>query len=237
MIFRTLIIVLSFAIFSGCASTTLAPQTANKMQQSRIATAAYVVDKKIVYNEMVYKGLYNETRTQEAVFDGFWDIDQAYTETLTSVLAELNLNASAASQALSDDNQARFEQSVKQSLAAAQNSDQYTFALDSGVRSSLTEAGYDYLVLLRTPHLMVNTTSMIDSATIMIPSALIILDLSENREELNDFLLVQGFTDYEESVRELELNNLALIKTATNPRLRMGLENRLADILAIERKN
>lgn len=237
MFLRALIILLSSAVFAGCATTTIAPNTSSSIQQGKIATAAYVVDKKIAYEELVYKVLYNETRSQQAVFDGFWDIDKAHSERLTSALAKLELSASPASTALSEETYAQFEQTIKQSLESAKQNKPEPFQLEDITRSSLMEAGYDYLVLLRTANIFVSTTSMVDSATIMLPSVLIVLDLEANREEYNEFFLVQGYVDYDESVRELEDNNLALIKEATQQQLEDGLEKRLADILAIADTN
>lgn len=81
---------------------------------------------------------------------------------------------------------------------------------------------------------MVTTTSMIDSATVWLPSSLIVLDLEENRQAYNEALIIQSLASYEESVRELEDNDLALIRKATQKQLAEGLEKRMGDILAIE---
>lgn len=237
MFLRSLVVLLSSVVFAGCASTTIAPDTSSSIQQGRIATAAYTVEKRILYEELVYKVLYNETRSQQAVFDDFWDIDRAHGERLTSALDKLELSATPASTALSEETYAQFEQTIRQSQESAKRDKPEPFKLEEITRSSLMEAGYDYLVLLRTAHIFVNTTSLMDSATIMVPSVLIVLDLEANREEYNEYFLLQGFVEYEESVRELEDNNLALIKEATQQRLEEGLEKRLADILAIADTN
>lgn len=234
MIFRVFVVLLSSIFFAGCASTTLAPETSSGIQQGKIATAAYTVDKKIHYEEMVYKVLYNETRTQEAVFEDFWDIDKAHTDLLTQALNNLDLDASAGLTALSEETRAQLEKNIELSLEAAKQGEPEPFKLENTTRSTLMGAGYDYLVLLRTSNIMVTTTSMIDSATIWLPSSLIVLDLEENGQAYNEALIIQSLANYEESVRELEDNNLALIQKATQKQLAEGLEKRMADILAIE---
>lgn len=234
MIFRAFVVLLSSIFFAGCASTTLAPETSSGIQQGKVATAAYTVDKTIHYEEMVYKVLYNETRTQQAVFEDFWDIDMAHTDLLTLALNNLDLDASPSSAALSEETQAQLEKNIKLSLETAREGEPEPFKLENTTRSNLVDAGYDYLVLLQTSNIMVKTTSMIDSATIWLPSSLIVLDLEENRQAYNEAFIIQSLASYEESVRELEDNNLALIREATQKQLAEGLEKRMADILAIE---
>ncbi|MBN8240687.1 hypothetical protein JF541_16120 [Marinobacter hydrocarbonoclasticus] len=234
MIFRALVVLLFSIVFAGCASTTLAPETSAGIQQGKVASAAYTVDKKIVYEEMVYKVLYNETVTQQAMFENFWDIDKAHTDRLTSALKNLDLNATPTSKTLSEEAQLQLEQTIKHSLESAKQGEPGPFELEDTTRSSLRDAGYNYLVLLRTSNILVTTTSMIDSATIWLPSVLIVVDLEADREAYNELFLFQGFSDYEDSVRQLEENSLALIKEATQQRLEDGLEKRMADILSIE---
>lgn len=77
------------------------------------------MDKKIHYEEMVYKVLYNETRTQQAVFEDFWDIDKAHTDLLTLALKNLDLDASPGLTALSEETRAQLEKNIKLSLEAA----------------------------------------------------------------------------------------------------------------------
>lgn len=234
MIFRAFVVLLSSIFFAGCASTTLAPETSSGIQKGKVATAAYTVDKKIHYEEMVYKVLYNETRTQQAVFEDFWDIDKAHTDLLTLALKNLDLDASPGLTALSEETRAQLEKNIKLSLEAAKQGGPEPFKLENTTRSTLIGAGYDYLVLLRTSNIMVTTTSMIDSATVWLPSSLIVLDLEENRQAYNEALIIQSLASYEESVRELEDNDLALIRKATQKQLAEGLEKRMGDILAIE---
>jgi hypothetical protein len=183
---------------------------------------------------MVYKVLYNETVTQQAMFENFWDIDKAHTDRLTSALKNLDLNATPTSKTLSEEAQLQLEQTIKHSLESAKQGEPRPFELEDTTRSSLRDAGYNYLVLLRTSNILVTTTSMIDSATIWLPSVLIVVDLEADREAYNELFLFQVFSDYEDSVRQLEENSLALIKEATQQRLEDGLEKRMADILSIE---
>ncbi|ROT96145.1 hypothetical protein EB809_17115 [Marinobacter sp. R17] len=232
--FRSLLIVICSVAFAGCAST-LPQETSTGIKQGKVVSAAVMLDKKIQYNEMVYKVLYNETRTQEAVFGGFWDVDKDHTKLLTSALQALHVNVDSVSQALPESEYNDLYERLENSYTDNPQEDPATpFELNETTRSRLLDEGYQYLVLFRTSFIMVDATSITSSATLKLPSTITIIDLVSNGEDYNGSFLPVFYADYDESVRELEDDNLALIKSATQQRLEEGLRHEFSNMLSIE---
>jgi len=59
-----------------------------------------------------------------------------------------------------------------------------------------------------------------------------VLDLSDNKIVYISDFPIQGFPEFEESVRELEDNGLILIRKATEERLGKGLREHLKSMFA-----
>ncbi|MDF0750709.1 hypothetical protein NLU14_10760 [Marinobacter sp. 71-i] len=229
---RLLTVVFSLVVLSGCATPSLTPDIASGIENGKLATAAYVVDKKVTYNEMVYKVLWNETRTQEAVFEGFWDIDQEYTDKLTAAASSQNLNAEPAASVVSPESYEEFEKSVFKSPQLDSEGAPVGLNLTEKFRTELTQAGYEYLMALRSSGIFVQSNAITDTAILTIPSAIFVVDLSEDKiVHVSDFP-IQGFPEFEESVRELEDNGLILIREATKERLDEGLQAHLESMFA-----
>lgn len=229
---RLIAVVFSLVVLSGCATSTLAPDVASRIENGKLATAAYVVDKKVTYNELVYKVLWNETRTQEAVFEGFWDIDQDYTGKLTAAASSQNLNVEPAASVVSSEAYEEFEKSLFKSPQLDSDGAPVGLNLTEKFRTELTESGYEYLMALRSPGIFVQANAITDIANLTIPSAIYVLNLSDNKiVHISDFP-IQGFPEFEESVRELEDNGLLLIREATEERLDKGLQEHLKSMFA-----
>ena len=231
--FRTVTFGLIFAfICSGCASTAkLAPEAASDLQNGNIAAAFYVEGKKIVYDEMVYKVLWNENRSQESVFEGSWDVDQDLTATFSNSLSSVGLAAQPADMILLDGALATsFEQSI---LNTRDSQGMNTvMSLNDDVRHAFQQAGVDHLILLRAAHFSVQKVSGF-SPQFALPSMLIVFDVRTGQQLYMEPFGLGGKIAVEKSPREVEANGLSKLKAASHQWIDVATTTRLPDALGL----
>lgn len=87
----TILLGLVYVLLTGCAVQPLTAQKSQDMRNGNIAVGYLQLEKRIEYNELVYKVLWNEQRSQTAVFEGIWDIDANLSERLSAQLNEQGL--------------------------------------------------------------------------------------------------------------------------------------------------
>jgi len=205
------ILALCFAVvLSGCAATALQPEVASSIRQNKVAVAAYVEDKKINYSEMVYKVLWNETHSQTAAFEGLWDVDRDLTDLLTEELRQVGVDGYPVTSVLVDEDYGKFVEAIR--TAQNQEGRKVPVALSEEIRNELYSSGFKYLILLRSSGLHVQTTSMFSMAQLNMPVFLIVSDLESNSEKYNESFWLMRNIDFEESVREIEDDNLAQVR-------------------------
>jgi len=230
---RTLILGLLFALFcSGCASTAkLTPEAANDLQDGNVAASFYVEGKKIVYDEMVYKVLWNENRSQDSVFEGSWDVDQELTSTFSNSLSTTGLAAQPVDMILLDGTLARsFEQSI---LNTRDSSGMNTvLSLNTDVKSAFQQAGIDHLILIRAAHFSVQKVSGF-SPQFSLPSMLVVYDVRSGQQLYMEPFGLGGKIAVEKSPREVEANGLAKLKAAAHQWVDVATTTRLHDALGL----
>lgn len=228
---RTLTILLSLFLIAGCASTTkLSPEIAADIQQAKVAAAFYMEGKKINYDEMVYKVLWNENRSQQSVFEGSWDVDREVTSTFSNSLQSIGFAAEPMHQVLDNSLYSEFEQAILNTRGS--DGMNVSMNLSSELRDTLLEGNIGYVVLLRAAHYQVQKVSGFKPQFSM-PSMLMVYDVARNEQSYNGMFPVGGAVAVEKSPREVEANNLAKLKTATHEWVDQATTTRLPDALGL----
>lgn len=220
------------SVLAGCASTPkLAPEVAGELEDGTIAAAFYVEGKKIVYDELVYKVLWNENRSQESVFEGSWDVDHDVTATFSRSLGDVGLSAQSVASVLTDKAAyAEFEQSILNTRGA--DNLNVPMAMNDALRNDFIDAGIDYVMLLRAAHYSVQKVSGF-SPQFGLPTLLIVYDVRRNEQVYNGIFPLGGKIAVEESPREVEANGLAKLKTATHEWVAAATTTRLPETLGL----
>lgn len=219
-------------ICSGCASTArLAPEVASDIQDGNVAAAIYVEGKKIVYDEMVYKVLWNENRSQDSVFEGSWDVDQDLTATFSESLSTAGLAAQPADMILLD---AALASSFEQSILNSRDSSglNTVLSLNDDVKRAFQQAGVDHLILLRAAHFSVQKVSGF-SPQFALPSMLIVVDVRSGQQLYMEPFALGGKIAVEKSPREVEANGLAKLKAAAHQWVDVATTTRLPNALGL----
>lgn len=208
----TLLLVVSLA--AGCATAPkLSSEIASEMSRSNIAAAFYLEGKKINYNEMVYKVLWNETRSQESVFEGSWDVDRDVTATFSDSLHSIGLDSRSMFDVLPDELRDEFVQTVLNTHGV--DGADVSMKMNPAVRDALLQQNVDYLVLMRGAHYNVQKISGF-APQFRIPTRLIVYDVRRNVQQYGGYMNMGGPIEVEESPREVEKNGLAKLKSATH---------------------
>lgn len=223
------------SLTTGCASTSkLAPEVATELSTSNVAAAFYLEGKKINYNEMVYKVLWNETRAQESVFEGSWDVDSDVTSTFSDGLTSIGLASRPIFKALPEGLHDEFVQSVLNTRGA----DGYNvpMSMDPAVRDALLASNVDFVVLLRGASFQAEKYSGF-KPQFSIPSLLIVYDVRRNTQQYDGLFHLGGPIAVEESPREVEANGLAKLKTATRQWIHTATAARMPEALGLAPAN
>lgn len=230
---KTFTIAMFFAVIcSGCASTAkLTPEVASALQNGNVAAAFYVEGKKIIYNEMVYKVLWNENRSQESVFEGSWDVDQDLTATFSNSLSAVGLAAQPADMILLE---AALAESFEQSILNTRDSTGMNTALslNDDVKRAFQQAGVDHLILLRAAHFSVQKYSGF-SPQFSLRSVLIVFDVRSGQQLYMEPFGLGGKIAVDKSPREVEANGLAKLKAASREWVDVATTSRLPDALGL----
>lgn len=219
-------------ICSGCASTSkLTPEAASNLQNGNVAAAFYVEGKKIVYDEMVYKVLWNENRSQDSVFEGSWDVDQELTATFSNSLSSAGLAAQPADMILLNSSlAASFEQSI---LNTRDSSGMNTaLSLNDDVKRAFEQAGVDHLILMRAAHFNVQKVSGF-SPQFSLPSMLLVYDIRNGQQLYMEPFGLGGKIAVEKSPREVEANGLAKLKAAAHQWVDVATTTRLPEAIGL----
>lgn len=192
---------------AACSAPQVTPQTANSLQKEKTAVVVAFDRKSIKYDEMVYKVVYNETNTHFGTFEGIWDVDHDFEVRISEALTKLGVPNELAAPALE-------EVPLKDLRAAlgAVNLDE-KLQMPADVKQGLVAKGFRYVTAMRSPGFFVQANSFTPSLCQVIYGAwIVIYDLKTDTQEYVDHVAMMGNITIEESPREVEANNLALIK-------------------------
>jgi len=205
--FRVLLLILTLAL-GGCGSAQVTPQTAASLQKEQTVAAVFFSKKTVDYDEQVYKVLYNETEHHESSFEGIWDVDQEYTDRWSKDLVDLGVNSQSVDRIL-EDKQALAE--LRKALGAVTLD--APLVLPESVKRALLEKNVRFLAGVRSPGFFVMGNSLnAVNCRLIFGVWLVVYDVRSGRQEYIEHLSLQGTVPVKGSLRELESNNLALLK-------------------------
>ncbi|MGE0407947.1 MAG: hypothetical protein AB7P23_01645 [Amphiplicatus sp.] len=217
---------------AGCATAQLSPEAKMGLKRGGVAAAFYVEGKKIQYDEMVYRVLWNENRSQDSVFEGSWDVDKDVSGTFAAGLKQAGLSAKPIDAVLADRKlYDAFEQVVLNTrLADGKNT---PIVMDEALRRAFVEADVDYVVLIRAAFYRAQKVSGF-KPQFALPAMLIVYDVARNEQSYSRQIPLGGPISVEESPREVEANGLAKLKTATHDWVRKAATENVPDMLKLD---
>jgi len=179
---------------------------ATSLRNSKVAVAYVQSEKKIHYQEEVYKVLWIETRTKDVSFEGLWDIDTDLSAYIAPRIGKLGLNAVS----LQDVVSAQEIKSLHEAIKGGNRTE--PLVLSDGLRSKLMDSGIGYLVTLNSSQIFVNTQIGVKVASAF--PWLYVQDIQSNKQLYGDSFPCGGHLKVEKNIREIENNNLALLKSS-----------------------
>jgi hypothetical protein len=220
------------AVLTGCASTNLRPEVGSKLKSGNVAAMFYMEHKKINYNEMVYKVLWNENREQDATFKGFWDIDRDLSNSLANEMGKIGISTKSVNQLLLDGDD--FD-ALNSCITGTRGPDgaNRPLALTPGLQKQFKDLGVDYLVVMRTAYFITQAVSMFKTITVQMPSILIVYDINNGKEEYSEYFPLGGGHKYEKSPREIEENGLKQLKELANQWIATAVAERFPKTMSL----
>jgi hypothetical protein len=147
--------IIALLFLAGCGVTPVKNDLSQELKASNIAVAYYMTEKKVTYSELVYKVLWNQTETQEAEFGSLWDIDREVSRRIAGTLANENLMSAPIQDILKSTlDYKNFETSLRNNPPDFDTS-RKPFSLDDQTSEALKKANIRYLILERSPKLVI----------------------------------------------------------------------------------
>ncbi len=206
---KLLFFAMAAMILAGCAAAPLSQDVANDLKSGKIAVAYYQKEKRINYNELVYRVLWNEAREHDATFDGLWDIDTDLSNHMAPCVTKLGLNATSIHELVPQE-----ELKVLHGNLLARDpfrdKEPVKMVLGESLRKALLDKQIDYLLTVDGDYIYIYTQIGVKQGSAR--TVLTLLDVRSNEQKYFATFPVAGFFEVEESAREIEDNNLAGLK-------------------------
>ncbi len=201
--------VLTFTLtLVSCGANQVPPKTVQGLQREKTVTVVAFDRKSINYDEMVYKVVYNETNTHVGSFEGIWDVDGDFDERWSQTLSKIGVQNQVAAEVLGDE---AVLAHLREALGTVSLDDKLVVPAD--VKTALTTKGVRYIAGMRSPGFFIQANSFTPSLCQVIYGAwLVIYDLETNTQEFVEHATMMGNVTIDESPREVEAKNLALLK-------------------------
>ena len=209
---------------SACASNTPLKQTAvEDMRANDVAVAFAYPEKKINYDELVYKVLWNEMRSATASFEGIWDIDRDFSQQFSQQFQEEGLHTVAINDILDDNEYAKFTDMMTTYVPNAQQGAK--FSVDEKLRTSLLDKGIEYLIAMRGINIHVQASSGFGlNPRVTLAYRMNVVDLRKNSVEYSNVFFLGAVPDVDKSAREIEDNGLAKLRTELAKSIKTSFE-------------
>lgn len=226
-------LVLVCILAAGCATPSLEPAVSERIRSRDIGAAVVLLDKSIQYHEMVYKVLWNETRSHSSTFEGFWDVDKELTSSMVGAMGEVGIKARPISSALNEKQYSEFVTSLKQTRAS--DGTNAPLALGPSARRALKKAGIGSVAVIRSSKFFVSTTSMNSTGMMNIPSVLIVYDLERGTQEYLASFPIGGGIKWGDSVRNIESDNLKILREASPDWVKASVRRQMPKVFSLAR--
>ncbi len=212
----------------GCAGPKAPPQILNAIHENRVASIACLPVKKILYSQLVYKVLYNETVTSTSDFTGLWDIDSALSKQWSEILDHLKIKNQVLSELISTESLNALCRDCPRGKTKKAN-------LPKEIQKVLLENHISNLLLLRfgLPYLL--STTMIPSGSIHLIGDLRFLNVQTNKEDFSEQINLTTQPHYGSSPKNIEANDLLIFKSSIRDMMENGETKVFKPIFQIEK--
>jgi hypothetical protein len=209
---KALVLLIIILLVPACA-TSINRDVADQLQAGKIATAFYMESKRIHYFEVLYRVLWNEIRAQDAVFEGFWDIDHEFSQLMAQNLTRKGLNSLTLQEILQDKEQYKeFVNAVR--ITRGKYGIEAPLTLPQPLLNTLKSRNITHVVMLRCLEFQVGSfASHFPQGGL--PSLLVVYDINQNKQVYSEPLYMMTYKlAIRKSPREIESNNLLILKKA-----------------------
>ncbi|MFY0676556.1 MAG: hypothetical protein JXR18_04665 [Neptuniibacter sp.] len=196
---------------TGCGEIKpMAPEVSADFRNSPVAIAVVAHDHKLHYNEDVYKVLWIENRANSASFEGLWDIEKDLAEGYKSQFGNFGIQSSSFHEHLG---QSDFDKLKKQvALVNLLENPDAKLTIDESIREKLAAKGLGYLLVFKQGPLFLKAESWFDSLIMNWSSLIFVVDVKTGDTSHRTHDGMYYYYKYENSPREIELDNLAGLK-------------------------
>lgn len=201
-------LLIASALLFGCAKPPLSAEQSNSLKSGKLAVAYIQAEKRIQYQELLYRVFWNETRTNDVSFEGLWDIDTEISAYISPKVCQLGLNAVPINKAISDKDIKDLHDTFN-----AQARRESPVVLNDGLRAKLVDSGVDHLITLHSNYIFVFSQIGASGSPL---TWMYVHDVRSNKQIYADYFPIGGELKFNQSVREIESNDLAGLKSAMN---------------------
>lgn len=219
---RTLFTLGAILLLSACATVQPMDQSAtDDLRANDVAVALIYPEQKIHYDELVYKVLWNETRSATSSFKGIWDIDRDLSSQYAEQFRTKSLRATSVAEILEAPDFEHFRQSMAAYHPANQSE---PFTVDERTRKALLDKGYEYLIAMRCVDLHVQAFSFGADPLAQLIYRMNVVDLRNNDLKYSAAAWLAAKTPVDKSPREIEANGLAILRASLSKALQTSFE-------------
>ena len=206
-VYKLFALLILSALFFGCATAPpLSKDVSQSLRGSKLAVVYAQSEKRIHYNELVYKVFWNETRTKDVSFNGLWDIDSDLSGYMTPKVCDLGLNAVSIYDAVSDKEIKDLHEALKSKTR------EEPLVLSDDLRAKLIDSEINYLITLNSDYIYVYSQVGVKQGHAR--AWMYVQDVRSNDQKYADFFPIGGNFKVEKSIREIEDNNLEGLRVA-----------------------
>ena len=227
------LITVAAIFFAGCATTHISKDVTQALRSSKVAVVYCQMNKKIHYEELVYKVLWNETRTKDVSFDGLWDIDSELSNFMAPKVSALGIKAVTIYDVAPKEAVLELHKTLAENLVKAlkEKSGIVPLVLSENMRSKLLENGIDYLIVVDS--LGIRVYSQIGFKQGSALASMYVQDVHSNEQKYYSSLPVFGNLKVKKTVREIEDNNLAGLKKEMKAWLEVSISKHMPKVLGL----
>lgn len=199
---------------AGCATSPVKQDLATELKASNVAVAYFMNNKNIHYTELVYKVFWGQFESQDATFDGLWDIDRDMSSRLALLLAKEGLMAESIQDVLKGQDYADFSRVMYSTAWERGAARPKKMRLDESTTAALAKRDIRYLIVEQRGEFDIEANSFYDAVNARCNGLLIIYDVQAQQE-----IYVDGAPMVTDRIklakpRDLETNKLAKLKNA-----------------------
>lgn len=209
---KTLLAIAALALLlSGCVGMETKPMEATDIEgfkAGRSAMAFVYPEKRLSYQEEVYKVFYIETRGITSEFAGMWDIDRDLSHDFARGFQGRSIDTTPIDELLTPEQQKALQGQMAAYRASDPDQGITPFSVPQELRQALLDQGIDYLISARGLNIHITAYSLTGLSLVYFPYALTVTDLRTNQPLFNSIESLNTGYDFEDSAREIEQNGL-----------------------------